>query len=109
MVVISDKNSQSSVYFPKNFAPNSNILTLELKSTVRNDIFSFDVSDESGLTDFFVFEADFSDIPDGEYKYIVKETDENVINSTGLVKIGDWKPENEQYAINQEYTQYEYE
>lgn len=108
MVTIHDDLSNTWVFFPKNFTPSASGLTLTIKSTVNNTAFSFNVQDASGLTDFFVLNPDFSEVPDGEYKYEIKDG-ENTINSTGLLMKGEHIPANEQYNHTVEYTQYEYE
>lgn len=107
MVVIHDNLSETHVFFPKHFNPSASGLTLTVKSTVDNTSETVNITDASGLTDFFVVSSsEMPDIPDGEYKYIIKDGEET-INSTGLLKKGEWTPDNTQYNINNEYIEYE--
>lgn len=108
MVVIDTQTSANTIYVPKNYAPSASALTFTLKSTVGLDEATFDVQDESGLTDFFVFTIDSTAMIKGEYKYFVKEKDEEAILSSGLAKIGDWEPEKTEYNNPIEYESYEY-
>lgn len=105
MIKITTKSQSTEIYFPKHWQPSSTALTITLKSTVRNDEKVYNVVDEDSLTDFFKFDIDTEDIDDGEYKYIVKEDD--AVLSSGLVKVGVWKPENTEYNGTQEYIEYE--
>lgn len=106
MVVIHDNLTDNHYFIPKNFAPKTSGLTLTIKSTVNNEETVFNVSDLSGLTDFFVVNPDMSEVPDGEYKYTVKDG-EGETNSTGLIKKGNWKPSKTEYNDTIEYTEYQ--
>lgn len=108
MVKIDKNTDKSQVFFPKNFQPATNRLFLRLISTVRLDETNIEVSDSDSYTDFFVFDLSDVDLADGEYKYVIKD-EENTIMSTGLVKYGEWKPENEQYNAETQYIEYGYE
>lgn len=105
MVVIDTQTSANTIYVPKNMAPSGTTLVLSLISTVNNKVYSAIVEDMSGLTDFYLFEVDFSELPDGEYKYEIR--DNLQIVSTGLVKIGDFTIDKEEYNYRQEYYEYE--
>ena len=109
MIKITTKSSTTTIYPPKHWSPSTSSLTITLKSTVRNDEQTFNVEDESGMTDYFAFDIDTTDIEDGEYAYFIKETGEDTVLSSGLVKVGEWKPEKEEYNNNTEYIQYNYE
>ena len=108
MIKISTKSQTTTIYPAKHWSPSNTSLTITFKSTVRNDEHSFEVSDESGYTDFFVFSVDTSEMEDGEYAYFVTETGEDAILSSGLMKIGEWEPYNEEYNETVEYKEYEY-
>lgn len=108
MIKISTKSQQTTIYPPKHWSPSTTSLTISFKSTVRNDEYEWDVEDNSGITDYFAFDVDTTDVVDGEYAYFVRESGETATLSSGLVKVGEWKPENTEYNGKIEYTEYEY-
>lgn len=107
MVIIKQKSEENQIYVPKHYATTSS-LTLEVKSRLTNDVFHYVVEDLSALTDYFLVEIDTESLPDGEYEYRMLDNGKNdKIVSSGLLRIGEYKPENEEYKYEQEYYQYE--
>lgn len=100
MVIISDNLSNNYAFFPKNFSPKISGITITVKSTLTNETTVYHLTDQSGLTDYFCVDAtEMLELPDGEYAYKVADGDGEV-NSTGLIKKGEWKAPNTQYEIN---------
>lgn len=108
MIKISTKSQTTTIYPPKHWSPSNTSLTITFRSTVRNDEHTFEVTDNSGMTDFFCFSVPTEDIADGEYAYTVNESGETETLSSGLVKIGNWQPEKTEYNNPIEYNEYEY-
>ena len=104
MIIIKNKGASTQIYPPKHWYAGS-ALTFTLISALRNEEYTFDVTDESGLTDFFLFNIDTSAIEDGEYKYQVKEDTEIV--SSGLLRVGEYKADKTEYNYTQEYIEYQ--
>lgn len=101
MLFIDDKKVENLVKIPKN---NYNFLeeyVLRLKSQATNKEYSFEVEDLSGLTDYYVFNLDFSTVQDGEYEY-------SVSTDKGLIQIGPRTSSLSAYTINNTYKQYKY-
>ena len=106
MILIKNKQAERVIYVPK-FWQTSSALTFTLRSRVTNDEFSDFVEDLSSLTDYFVVSIDTSSLNDGEYEYSMYDNgndDEKV--STGLLRIGDYEAEKDEYNYTQEYVQY---
>ena len=107
MVIVKQKSENSVIFVPKFFSTTS-ALTFTLKSRLTNDEFSFFVEDLSGLTDYFNVEIDTRNLSDGEYQYeMLDNGNEDAIVSRGLLRIGLYEAEHDQYNYNQEYVQYD--
>lgn len=90
---------ENTIKIPKN---NYNFLesyTLSLKSQATNKRYSFEVEDISGLTDYYTFQVDFSNVQDGEYEY-------SVSTDRGLVQIGLRTASVSAYTVNKAYKEY---
>lgn len=81
---IKEKTSENVVFFPKNLGKTGKIHTILLHSELTNEDYKFDdVLDTGDLIDYYVFTCDFSNIPDGEYKYNIDN------DACGLIILGD--------------------
>lgn len=101
MIIIRDKMRENEVYFPKmrHFGITECCLTLKSEATLQE--YEFFPEDDGCLNDYYIFHINFSEIPDGEYRYNI-----NVIDN-GLIRIGEIKAEKTQYNSKQGYKQYE--
>lgn len=107
MILITGNKEKAQVYVPKHWASTS-ALTFELKSRLTNDETTWFTSDLSAYTDYFFIEIDASNLPDGEYEYRLYDNgadDEKV--SSGLLRLGEYKAEKQEYNYTQEYVEYE--
>lgn len=95
--------NNESFYFPKHFSCEP--ATLELKSELSQKIYTFEVSDEGELDDYFIFSIDFSEIEEGEYIATVRDND-NVPLSVSLLRVGAISAVNMEYNNNEEYIEY---
>lgn len=106
MIIVKEKGAESVVYVPKHWETTS-ALTFTLKSRLTNEEFTYTVEDLSGLTDYFVVSADTESLSDGEYEYaMIDNGAENAKVSTGLLIIGEYLRDNEEYNYTQEYLEY---
>lgn len=103
MLIISDKLSSRLCYFPKNFTKNYERLELEIRNS-GGEIHRFNVYEEIPYNDYFSFDLNFSDYPDGEYKATLYGDDE--IISYQLIQIGDYKLENTNYNAKKPIKEY---
>jgi hypothetical protein len=84
MIIVSDKNIQNSIYFPKNiYNESSDIYKLVLENRGTNEKYEFDVEDTLEATyGFYTFNTDFSNLPNGEYEYTISGNGEKTIPDT---------------------------
>lgn len=82
-MIIKDKYTQKTVYFPKNEINFAETNTLVLYSELTNKQYEFKVADKSQYINYFVFDIDFSQLKDGEYVYTIDGA------AKGLVIIGE--------------------
>lgn len=81
---IIDKFAENIVYFPKNQQSLIEKHIILLKSELTNEEYKLDnLTDLDDLYDYYVFNCNFSNIPDGEYKYIIDDND-----ACGLLILG---------------------
>ena len=88
MIIVEDKNIQNTIYFPRNYylSGNPDMYKLVLNDRGTNKKYEFEVSDLFEATyDFYTFNPDFSDLPNGEYEYTVGY--EESIVATGLIRL----------------------
>lgn len=82
MIFIDDKTSELSIKFPKNNYKFLTGYTLELVSQATNQVYVFTgLTDASGMTDYYTFNIDFSEVDNGEYEY-------KIGCDRGLIQIG---------------------
>ena len=86
MVEIDDKIPQY-VYFPKT-QNTTGIYTLDLHSELSQKDWTFDVTDQANLKDYYKFFVDFSTVDDGEFNYHICAKDSSTELDTGLIRIG---------------------
>lgn len=83
--------------------------TLKLYSESTLKTHSFQTTDYSTDNDFYIFDCDFSNVEDGEYKYFIEV--EHIIVASGLILIGvnyidDRKEHTKIYNEDNEYIVY---
>lgn len=84
---ITEKSTENVVFFPKNIQKSQQFHNILLHSELTNKDYIIDnLVDNDNLYDYYKFECNFSNIPDGEYKYII---DDNM--ATGLIILGNVK------------------
>lgn len=74
-------------------------MTLELRNNLTKQVYSFDNLDDK-LTSrlFYTFDITLPDgMDDGEYTYTLRDENQSV-KATGLLQVGDYKPENNTYT-----------
>lgn len=84
---IIEKTAENIVFFPKNTPNSTEKHSILLHSELTNEDYKLeDLIDNDTLYDYYKFNCNFSNIPDGEYKYII---DDNI--ATGLIILGNVK------------------
>lgn len=82
------EKDQHLVYFPRNFSSCQQNYRLILDNEATNKIYVFDnLIDQSNTKLYYLFYLDFSDMPEGEYKYKIDNM------AKGLLRIGHVKNE----------------
>lgn len=76
MIIISDKSEEKTVYFPKNlYNSTEDLYILKLTDRGTNREYTFELADTLEASyGFYSFKVDFSQIPDGEYEYVVNNS-----------------------------------
>ena len=72
MIIISNKDIENSVYFPRNLYTETNdVYTVVLNDRATNNKYTFNNLDDKHLVQFgfYTFFVDFSELPEGEYEY----------------------------------------
>lgn len=85
MIIISNKNMENSVYFPKNIYTNdTELYKLTMVDRGNNKKYEFPNLDDKHLVayDFYTFFLNFSDLPEGEYEYILESYKTKVVVET---------------------------
>lgn len=100
---ITEKLDKTQLILPKN-THNLGELQLVLLSNSTNKEYNFSVEDTTNYSDYYTFEVDFTEVPDGEYNYYVKVNDE--ILAKGLMYIDCFKNNNTEYIQNNKYIVY---
>lgn len=82
MIKVTDKLTKNDYFFPKvrDLGTNTHIIKLY---GIGEEEYELSLIDSGDYSDFYVFNADFKDIPDGEYKYIIDDYEK------GLIIVGD--------------------
>lgn len=88
MIQVLDKNEVKVYYFPRNLVGYYDQVTLNVWNHTYKTTFEIETtySDYEPIN-YYKFEVDFSEIPDGEYTYQL-EGDDGTILSYGLLQIG---------------------
>lgn len=89
---IKQRLSKTEVILPKNTPQFTQNHTFSMYSEMTNDEYSLECVDEGGLSDFFVFTMDLTNIPDGEYRYRIDE------DACGLIILGELAYNNTSYT-----------
>lgn len=112
MIIIEDKNIVKTVYFPRNLYKedrvNSNIdeYKLILFNRGTNKRYEFNVNNTREATyDFYSFNIDFSELPNGEYEYLILMEERNI--ASGLIRLGSLVVYNNEYNNNRTYIAYD--
>lgn len=87
---------------------------LRIFNNLDKNTWQFEVNDERDSRLFYHFQIsreDIEDIPDGEYTYnLIDDSCGDKVIATGLLQVGDYKPENNVYDLSEEngntYIQY---
>lgn len=95
MIYIDNKREKQEVYIPV-----VNDISLEMRMKLVNNLTKKEViihvSDKNTSKMYFLFEIELPVLDDGEYTYeLLDENDEKI--ASGLVQIGDYKPEKTVY------------
>ena len=77
------KMTTKQIFIPKSAFSSLITHKLELYSELSKITYTYVLTDRDNLPDFYVFDVDFSDLPDGEYIYQVDTED-----AKGLILIG---------------------
>ncbi len=74
-------------------------MTLKLRNNLTKQEYTFDnLDDKLASRLFYTFDVTLPEgMDDGEYTYTLYD-EENVVKATGLVQIGDYKPQNNTYS-----------
>ena len=84
-------------------------MTLKLRNTLTKIEYTFDnLVDELVSRLFYTFDITLPEgMDDGEYAYTLYD-DRNVVKATGLLQVGDYKPQNNTYTAQTQngYIQY---
>lgn len=86
MIKVTDKSTIKPLYFPKTNPQKYCHIVLYGMSEEVYDL-GEEIYDLSSYEDFYMFELDLSNIPDGEYKWVINNYE------CGLLIIGDLKME----------------
>lgn len=109
MIIVSDKNTENTVYFPQNIYTETNdVYTLVLNDRGSNRKYTFDGLEDEHLIlfGFYSFFIDFSSVPEGEYEYAIFNF-KNSIVGTGLIRLNGLKDENVYYNNERTYIVYD--
>lgn len=109
MIIVSDKNIENSVYFPKNiYTSNTGIYKLVLNDRGTNKQYEFENLDDKHLVqyDFYSFLLDFSTLPEGEYEYTIFDSNNDVVGK-GLIRLNELIQDNIYYNKNNEFIAYD--
>ena len=104
MIIIKNKK-QAEFSIPRN-ADYSGLFVIKIYSPVGLWANEYDVVDDASSKNFYTFLADFSNLPDGEFNYTLKQDGADV--ATGIMQVGDGKADDYyvQYPFSLEYEQY---
>lgn len=108
MIIVSNKNEENTIYFPKNLYINAeNNYNIILKNRGTNVEYKFeDLSDTLDMPfDYYSFEIDFSKIPDDEYEYLIYDAKNKY--GSGIIRISSLNNNNIYYNDKREYIIYE--
>lgn len=89
MIIISNKDIENSVYFPRNIYTSTNdIYTVLLKDRGSNKEYTFEELGDRFLVQFgfYTFFVDFSELPEGEYEYNIIDSNDKLVG-TGLIRL----------------------
>lgn len=86
MIIVADKNTEKTIYFPKNLYKENKIITTDFDYTLilvnrgTNKQYKFNLNDE-GIASygFYSFNLNFSELPNGEYEYTIISNNEIII------------------------------
>jgi len=109
MIIITDKNTENTVYFPKNLYKNKfELYTVILNNRGTNKIYKFENIDDTLLVpyDYYTFKIDFTDLPVDEYEYTILG-DDAYICAKGIIKLEAENSKNIYYDKNREYITYD--
>ena len=109
MIIISDKNIENSVYFPRNlYAGTEDEYTLVLNDRGSNTKHTFSNVEDKHLISFgfYTFIVDFTQLPKGEYEYTIFDTNENIVG-TGLIRLNELTTNNVYYNNERTYVVYD--
>lgn len=88
MIQVTDKSQINVYYFPKNLSEDYEKVELRLYNSVYDTTFIVDSTyTEYEPVNYYKFECDFSNVPDGEYTYKLCSLDGKVL-SYGIIQIG---------------------
>lgn len=109
MIIISNKNIENSVYFPRNvYTPNTDVYTLILNDRGTNRKYTFGNLEDKHLVQFgfYTFSLDLNELPQGEYEYSIIDSNEKVVG-TGLIRLNELESNNVYYNNERTYIAYD--
>ena len=99
MIIVSDKNYDKPVFFPRNlYTDSTDSYTVTLFDRGTNKSYGFDVTDRHLASyDFWSFDMDFTATPSGEYEYRITDSNGNTVG-TGIIRLNALENENVYYS-----------
>lgn len=119
MIIVSNKNIKSIVYFPQNiYTKNNDIYKLVLFDRGTNKKYEYPNLEDKHLVqyDYYTFEIRFCyppseevknwPLPDGEYEYTIFDSNNDIVGK-GLIRLNELKQDNIYYNKNNEFIAYD--
>lgn len=100
MIKVTDKFTKVEYFFPKVRDLGVNVHIVKLYG-IGEEEYELFLRDSGDYSDFYVFNTDFSELPDGEYKYKIDDYEK------GLIIVGDLKVNSKSPNDKDTYEQYE--
>ena len=109
MIIISNKNMENSVYFPRNlYSGGEDGYTLVMNDRATNAKYTFGNLEDKNLVPFgfYTFFANFSALPKGEYEYTILDNGDKTVG-TGLIRLNELEENNVYYNNERTYVAYD--
>lgn len=109
MIIISNKDIENTVYFPRNLYTETNdVYTVVLSDRGSNNRYNFSQLDDKHLVQFgfYTFFISFKSVPQGEYEYTIFDNSEKIVG-TGLIRLNELEADNIYYNNETTYIVYD--